>query len=75
MAAFGPVAAAKIEASKAFAHETWMRQGARQNQPDLDNEPGNHHLETGDLPVVIKADGLAAGKGGDSSNQTRGFGY
>jgi phosphoribosylamine--glycine ligase len=66
VAAFGPVAAAaKIEASKAFAHEIMdAAQVPCAKSWTFDNVgQAINHLETCDLPVVIKADGLAAGKG------------
>jgi phosphoribosylamine--glycine ligase len=63
---FGPVqAAARIEASKAFAHEIMDAAGvpcARSWAFD-DAAAALRHLETCPLPVVVKADGLAAGKG------------
>ena len=64
--AFGPTrAAARLEASKSFAKDL-MR---RYNIPTADYavfdavEPALAHLVDCDLPVVIKADGLALGKG------------
>lgn len=62
----GPTAAAaRVEASKAFAKELMLRAGiptARFATASNAEEAGDALLEF-DLPVVIKADGLAAGKG------------
>lgn len=64
--AFGPTkAAAEIEASKAYAKE-FMK---RHNIPTADYsvfdniEKANDYVEKSDYPLVIKADGLALGKG------------
>lgn len=63
---FGPLhAAARIEASKAFAKEFM----ARHNIPTArfaifqDYDPAVEYLHQVDYPLVIKASGLAAGKG------------
>lgn len=63
---FGPSkAAAQLEASKVFA-KTLMRDA---DVPTAEfrvfdhPEPARHYVETREYPVVIKADGLAAGKG------------
>jgi phosphoribosylamine--glycine ligase len=62
----GPTAAAaRLEASKAFAKELMLRAGiptARFAVADSVEEARDALLEF-DLPVVLKADGLAAGKG------------
>lgn len=66
IAAFGPTrAAARIESSKAFAKELMGRHGiptarsaAFSNRTDARN-----HVEGLNEPPVVKADGLAAGKG------------
>jgi len=62
----GPTAAAaRVEASKAFAKELMLRAGiptARFAIATSADEARDALLEF-DLPVVIKADGLAAGKG------------
>ncbi len=62
----GPTAAAaRVEASKAFAKELMLRAGiptARFATASSVEEANDALLEF-DLPVVIKADGLAAGKG------------
>jgi len=63
---FGPIkAAALIEGSKAFAKQVM----ARHHIPTAyygeftDEEAALAYLETQSMPIVIKADGLAAGKG------------
>jgi phosphoribosylamine--glycine ligase len=65
--AFGPSrAAARIEGSKAWAHELMERHGipSARSASFTDLEAALEHLERlGDAPVVVKADGLAAGKG------------
>jgi len=62
----GPTAAAaQLESSKAFAKEMMVRAGiptARFSTANTPEEARDALLEF-DLPVVIKADGLAAGKG------------
>ncbi len=62
----GPTAAAaRLESSKAFAKELMMRAGiptARFASVSSSEEARDALLEF-DLPIVIKADGLAAGKG------------
>jgi phosphoribosylamine--glycine ligase len=66
MRAFGPTkAAAQLEASKVFA-KILMRDA---DVPTAEfrvfdhPEPARHFIETREYPVVVKADGLAAGKG------------
>jgi len=63
---FGPVrAAAQLEASKHFAKEFMQRHGiptARHASFER-AEDAKAYLEKHPLPVVVKADGLAAGKG------------
>jgi len=66
IAVFGPsAAAARLEASKAFTHEVAdacgapMAPWARFTQAAT----AKAHLDGRSLPVVVKADGLAAGKG------------
>ena len=66
LACFGPCrTAAQLEGSKAFAKDFLYRYGiptaAYQSFTDL--EPALKYLRGHALPVVIKADGLAAGKG------------
>ncbi len=63
---FGPTKeAARLEASKAFA-KTLMRHA---DVPTAEfkifdhPDPARHYIETREYPVVVKADGLAAGKG------------
>lgn len=63
---FGPTkAAARLEASKVFA-KTVMRNA---DVPTAEfrtfdhPEPARYYIETRDYPLVVKADGLAAGKG------------
>ena len=66
MAVFGPTAAAaRIETSKAFAKDLMRRRGVPTAECEV---AGAHNLARNavadcELPVVIKADGLAAGKG------------
>jgi phosphoribosylamine--glycine ligase len=64
---FGPSkAAARIEGSKAWAHDLMDRHGiptARSRAFTSFHEAVEHLDSLGDVPVVVKADGLAAGKG------------
>ena len=63
---FGPTkAAARIESSKAFAKELMMRHHIPTAPATVhtDSVSAKHAILAMDLPVVIKADGLAAGKG------------
>jgi phosphoribosylamine--glycine ligase len=66
LAVFGPTSAgARLEGSKWFAKELMLRAGvptARAFLAESSDEAMSHVRETG-FPVVIKADGLAAGKG------------
>lgn len=66
LAIFGPSkGASQLEGSKAFCKDFF----ARHNIPTADYEnfteiePAKAYVRTGKLPIVIKADGLAAGKG------------
>ena len=63
---FGPTrAAARLESSKAFAKEVMRRAGiatARSESFD-ESDKAREHLKVLDGPFVVKADGLAAGKG------------
>ena len=64
----GPSAkGAQLEGSKAFSKKFMQRHGiptAAYREFDLDNyTEGISYLEKHDLPIVLKADGLAAGKG------------
>ncbi|MPZ53228.1 MAG: phosphoribosylamine--glycine ligase [Acidimicrobiia bacterium] len=63
---FGPTrAAAGLEASKAFAKDVMERAGVPTAAAAVfDNAEAAHsHLEASEGPYVVKADGLAAGKG------------
>ncbi len=59
--------AARLEGSKAFAKEFMLRNNiptAGYREFDENNYPeGTEYIKTHSLPVVLKADGLAAGKG------------
>lgn len=64
----GPCSAgAQLEGSKAFSKKFMMRYNiptAAYKEFDLDNyEEGSSYLKNHGLPIVLKADGLAAGKG------------
>ena len=66
IAVFGPSrAAAQIETSKAFAKDFMQRHGVPTARYSIftDLEHALKHLREVDYPVVIKASGLAAGKG------------
>ncbi|GIX34784.1 MAG: phosphoribosylamine--glycine ligase [Lysobacteraceae bacterium] len=63
---FGPTAAAaRLEGSKAFAKDFLRRHGIPTARYEVFTEvaPAIAHLRRQPLPIVIKADGLAAGKG------------
>jgi phosphoribosylamine--glycine ligase len=63
---FGPTrAAARLESSKAFAKEIMRRAGVPTGTAKVfrDREPAVAELESRSGPYVVKADGLAAGKG------------
>ncbi len=63
---FGPTKqAAQLESSKAFAKEVMQRAGVPTPAAKIfsEFEAANTYLEEVGAPVVIKADGLAAGKG------------
>jgi phosphoribosylamine--glycine ligase len=63
---FGPsAAAARLEGSKAFAKDFMARHGipTAASQTFLDLAGAMAHVERADPPYVVKADGLAAGKG------------
>ncbi len=63
---FGPArAAARIEASKAFAHEIMQQCGvpAAGSRVFTTYAAARDYVANSSLPVVVKADGLAAGKG------------
>jgi phosphoribosylamine---glycine ligase len=59
--------AAQLEGSKAYAKDFMMRHGiptaAYREFVDTDFETGIEYISSHDMPLVIKADGLAAGKG------------
>ena len=64
--AFGPGAAgAQVEGSKAFAKDLMKRHGipAGFSESFTDPHEAGEYLEEVSAPIVIKADGLAAGKG------------
>lgn len=66
LAIFGPVkAAAQLEASKAFSKDIMTEQGIPTGEffTTDDYEEAREFLEEYTKPVVVKADGLAAGKG------------
>jgi phosphoribosylamine--glycine ligase len=66
IAAFGPTqAAARIESSKAFAKELMGRHGipTAPSAVFTNRTDARNHVEALDYPPVVKADGLAAGKG------------
>ena len=63
---FGPTrAAARIESSKAFAKRLMMAHNIPTGRAETFSsmKDAQAHIEQCELPVVIKADGLAAGKG------------
>ncbi|CAM9635769.1 unnamed protein product, partial [Phaeothamnion confervicola] len=63
---FGPsAAAARLEASKAYSKDFMARHGIRtaRYRNFTDFEAAKKHVEEIDYPVVVKASGLAAGKG------------
>ncbi len=64
--AFGPnAAAAQLEGSKAFTHEICVQYDIpAAHYADFNNAPkAKAYIRQQELPLVIKADGLAAGKG------------
>ncbi|MEM1277888.1 MAG: phosphoribosylamine--glycine ligase [Pseudomonadota bacterium] len=66
IAVFGPsAAAAQLEASKAFTHEVCDACGAPMAKYKRFTEPASAkaYIEAEGAPIVVKADGLAAGKG------------
>jgi phosphoribosylamine--glycine ligase len=63
---FGPSrAAAQLEASKVFAKQMMRHADVPTAEFRVFDhpEPARHYIETREYPVVVKADGLAAGKG------------
>ncbi len=66
IAAFGPTGeAARLESSKVYAKEAMVEAGVPTARFEVfdDPEAALAHVEERPLPMVIKADGLAAGKG------------
>jgi phosphoribosylamine--glycine ligase len=64
--AFGPVkAAARLESSKVFSREIMLKYGIPCAEGDSfsDYARAKSYLESRPAPIVVKADGLAAGKG------------
>ena len=63
---FGPtMAAARIESSKSFAKELMLRLGVPTAPAEsfVSYDEAAKHVRALDAPIVVKADGLAAGKG------------
>jgi phosphoribosylamine--glycine ligase len=63
---FGPTReAAQLEASKAFAKQLMRHADVPTAEFRIFDhpDPARHYIETREYPVVVKADGLAAGKG------------
>jgi len=61
---FGPTqAAARLEASKVFAKEFCLRHGIPTARAEIVHDEDALRKAVGSFPVVLKADGLAAGKG------------
>jgi phosphoribosylamine--glycine ligase len=63
---FGPSKqAAQIEASKVFAKQLMRHADVPTSEFRICDhpDPARHYIETREFPVVVKADGLAAGKG------------
>ena len=63
---FGPTrAAARLESSKSFAKDVMLRAGVPTGASETFEDPksAERHIHTIDGPYVVKADGLAGGKG------------
>lgn len=63
---FGPTrAAARLESSKAFAKDVMTRAGVPTGRAETftDHVVAKAHIDRSDRPYVVKADGLAGGKG------------
>jgi phosphoribosylamine--glycine ligase len=63
---FGPTqAAAQLESSKAFSKDFMRRHGipTARHETFTDATPAHRYVESQGVPIVVKADGLAAGKG------------
>ena len=66
LAVFGPTrSAARIEGSKVFAKELMLKYGIPTGRAEVFDcfDAACRYVKTQTLPVVVKADGLAAGKG------------
>ncbi len=66
LAIFGPTkGAAQIEASKAFAKELMQKYGipTAKSATFVSNKEAAEHVRKQPMPLVVKADGLASGKG------------
>ena len=66
LAIFGPTrAAAQIETSKSFAKELMLRHGVPTGAAEFfdDYEAARDYVASATLPLAVKADGLAVGKG------------
>lgn len=76
---FGPTrSAARLESSKAFAKEVMHRAGVATGGSETFTEPdaAKDHIERSKGPYVVKADGLAGGKGvlvTDSTEEAKGW--
>ena len=63
---FGPTqAAAQLESSKAFSKDFMKRHGipTADYETFTDSRPAHAYVDSKGAPIVVKADGLAAGKG------------
>ncbi len=63
---FGPSKdASQLEGSKVFAKEIMLEAGVPTGKCEIfeDSDKATHYIESQPVPIVIKADGLAAGKG------------
>ena len=72
---FGPTqAAARIESSKSFAKDLMLRSGVPTARAEVfqDFDAAREYVESLSPPIVIKADGLAAGKGVVVADTTEG---
>jgi len=71
---FGPTrAAARLESSKSFAKDVMSRAGVPTGASDsfASPEEAKRHIDANEGPYVVKADGLAAGKGVLVTNSSR----
>src|SRR5207253_1035367 len=72
---FGPTReAAQVEASKVFAKQLMRHDDVPTAEFRVSDhpDPARHYVETREYPVVVKADGLAAGKGVIVCSDTKG---